>query len=154
MVNKKRLVIVLFLASFVVFTPRPGWTGDNEIVSYMTAAGKYFNLDSRLLIAIAYTESKLRSDAIGHNKNGSRDIGIMQINTWWLPTLAKYGITEEDLFDPLTNIYVGAWILAQNTHRFGPIWKAVGAYNSSKSHFQKKYIHKVMANYHRFIARD
>jgi len=149
--NKKLFVMFFFLIT--MFVPRPGWTGNNNIMNYITAAGKHFNLSPRLIFAVAYTESNLRPDAIGRNKNGSRDIGIMQINTWWLPTLKKYGITEKDLFDPLTNIYVGAWILAQNMRRFGPRWKAIGAYNSSKVRYQKKYIRKVMANY-QLVARN
>lgn len=149
--NKKIFVTFLFLIT--LFVPRFGWAGNNDIINYAVAAGKYFNLNPRLILAVAYTESNLRSDAIGYNSDGSRDIGIMQINTWWLPTLKKYGITEKDLFDPLTNIYVGTWILAQNMHRFGPRWKAVGAYNSSKIKHQRKYIRKVMTNY-RLIAQN
>jgi soluble lytic murein transglycosylase-like protein len=38
--------------------------------------------------------------AIGRNRNGSRDIGPMQINSTWLARLARHGIAKADLFDP------------------------------------------------------
>ena len=57
------------------------------------AAARY-QLNSTLLHAIARTESGLNPQAIGRNRDGSRDIGLMQINSWWLPTLARHGIRE------------------------------------------------------------
>ena len=90
------------------------------------AAARY-GVSSDLLVAIARTESNLDPAAIGRNRNGSRDIGLMQINSAWLPTLAPHGIGEQELFEPCTNIQVGAWILAGNVQRLGYTWDAVGA---------------------------
>ena len=36
----------------------------------------------------------------------------MQINSSWLPILAKYGIAKSDLLNPCVNTHVGAWVLA------------------------------------------
>ena len=41
----------------------------------------------------------------------------MQINSTWLPVLARYGIHEHDLLHPCTSLQVGAWILAGNVQR-------------------------------------
>ena len=82
------------------------------------AAARY-RVSSELLYAIARTESALDPQAVGRNRNGTRDIGLMQINSAWLPTLAAHGIGERDLFDPCTSIHVGAWILAGNVQRLG-----------------------------------
>ncbi|PIV87852.1 MAG: hypothetical protein COW48_09240 [Hydrogenophilales bacterium CG17_big_fil_post_rev_8_21_14_2_50_63_12] len=45
-------------------------------------AGTRYGVSPQLLYAIARTESGLNPQAIGRNRNGSRDIGLMQIN--WL----------------------------------------------------------------------
>jgi soluble lytic murein transglycosylase-like protein len=100
-------------------------------------------VSSHLLYAIARTESGLDPQAVGRNRNGSRDIGLMQINSAWLPTLASHGIEERHLFEPCTNIHVGAWILAGNVQRLGYTWEAVGAYNAANPALRRAYIEKV-----------
>lgn len=93
-------------------------------------AAHRYGIAAELLHAIAAQESRFEPTAVGHNADGSRDIGVMQINTWWLPRLAKYGIGEGHLREPCTNVHVGAWILAGNITRYGYTWDAVGAYNA------------------------
>jgi soluble lytic murein transglycosylase-like protein len=93
-------------------------------------AAAYRHLDVRLVRAIAQHESGMRANAIHRNSNGTDDIGLMQINSSWLPKLAKYGISREHLFNACVNAYVGTWILASNCRQFGATWKAVGAYNA------------------------
>jgi len=106
------------------------------------AANRY-QVSCALLYAIARTESGLNPQAIGRNRNGSRDIGLMQINSAWLPRLASHGIGERDLFEPCTNIHVGAWILAGNVSRLGYTWEAVGAYNAANPALRRSYVEKV-----------
>jgi soluble lytic murein transglycosylase-like protein len=106
------------------------------------AAARY-QVNSTLLYAIARTESGLNPSAIGRNSNGTRDIGLMQINSAWLPALSRYGIRERDLFEPCTSIHVGAWILAGNIQRHGYTWEAVGAYNTPDPKLARSYIDKV-----------
>ena len=107
------------------------------------AAAQRYQVSSALLYAIARTESGLNPLAIGRNGNGSRDIGLMQINSTWLPTLASHGISERNLFEPCTNIHVGAWILAGNVSRLGYTWDAVGAYNATRPALRRAYADKV-----------
>ena len=106
-------------------------------------AATRYRVNASLLHAIARTESGVDPAAIGRNRNGSRDIGLMQINSTWLDTLARHGIAEQDLFDPCTNIHVGAWILAHNFHRHGYTWEAVGAYNATRPALRSAYVSKV-----------
>lgn len=115
----------------------------NEVASW-------YGVNVHLLYAIAKTESNLNPNAMNRNKNGSYDIGMMQINSSWLPTLRKYGVTEEQLKDPCVNLQVGAWILAQNMARMGLTWEAVGAYNARNPQLRIKYAQKVYKN----IPRD
>lgn len=93
-------------------------------------AATYWGVPPLLSRAIAQHESQMRAHAVGKNTNGTRDIGLMQINTSWLPTLRKYGVSEADLFNPCVNAYVGNWILSQNITRLGYNWDAIGAYNA------------------------
>jgi soluble lytic murein transglycosylase-like protein len=109
------------------------------------AAQKY-GMNPYLLYAIAKTESNLNPSAINRNKNGSYDIGLMQINSRWLPSLRRYGIEETHLWDACVNIQVGAWVLAQNMQRMGNSWEAVGAYNARNPELRIKYAQKVYRN--------
>lgn len=95
------------------------------------AAAHRYGLPVELLYAIGQVESGHKVGAIGRNKDGSLDLGVMQINSRWLPALQVYGISQQDLLQkPCTNIQVGAWILSQEVSRFGYTWYAIGAYNA------------------------
>jgi soluble lytic murein transglycosylase-like protein len=110
-------------------------------------AGRKYGINPWLLVAIARTESGLNPRAVNRgNGNGSYDVGLMQINSAWLPTLRNYGIDEERLFEPCTNITVGAWILAQNMRRLGATWEAVGAYNAASRDKRVRYAASVYRN--------
>jgi len=106
----------------------------------------WYGVNVHLLYAIAKTESNLNPLARNQNKNGSYDIGLMQINSAWLPTLKKYGIDESRLKDPCVNLQVGAWILSQNMQRMGPTWEAVGAYNARNPKLRIEYARRVYRN--------
>ncbi|WP_230411603.1 lytic transglycosylase domain-containing protein [Collimonas humicola] len=115
------------------------------LACWQQVAEKY-DINPYLLYAIAKTESSLNPAAINRNKNGSYDIGLMQINSSWFPLLRKYGVDEKKLLDPCVSIEVGAWILAQNMRRLGNSWDAVGAYNSSNPAYRLRYALKVYKN--------
>jgi soluble lytic murein transglycosylase-like protein len=101
-------------------------------------AGTKFQIDPWLLYSMAKQESNLNPFAVNHNRDKSRDIGIMQINSFWLPKLKEYGLSEQNLFEPCTNVHVGAWILSQSIQIFGNNWTAVGAYNAGTEKNSKK----------------
>lgn len=94
------------------------------------AAGQRHGIDPWLLYAIGYVESRHNPSSISPpNTNGSRDLGLMQINSNWLPTLRQYGIPREVLFNACASTYIGAWIMAKNIRRYGYSWQAIAAYN-------------------------
>ncbi|EAA1730949.1 lytic transglycosylase domain-containing protein [Salmonella enterica] len=147
-------ISILIIIPFFGFAAYPPI--DESLNNCFNQASKRFQIDHRLLIAIAEVESNMNSKAIGLNKRGgkiiSEDIGIMQINSSWLPTLVGMGITRNDLLhNPCQNIYVGAWILAQNISSNGVNWESVGAYNAgfkgANAPFRMKYAKKVYAKY-------
>ena len=102
-----------------------------------------FGVPTKLLHSVAKVETGFNVKSVGRNKNGSYDIGLMQINSSWLPKLAKYNITEQSLYDPCTNIMVGAWIMSDNIKRLGYNWNAVGAYNANSLDKRGVYAKKV-----------
>ncbi|HEY4074384.1 MAG TPA: transglycosylase SLT domain-containing protein [Herbaspirillum sp.] len=123
-------------------------------------AGREFSIAPELLYAIAEQESGLDPSVIGYNSNGSRDIGLMQINSSHLPRLAKQNITEKTLLaNSCQSLKVGAGILADFMRRYGYSWKAVGAYNAggaenSGAHQRRMaYAKKVAERYQRVMAK-
>lgn len=116
------------------------------------SAGKTYGVDPWLLMAVAKVESSFKANAINKNKNNSYDIGMMQINSFWLPTLSKYGITANDLLNPCTSVFVGSWIMAQNIKRFGFNQDGIGAYNSPGNvTIRRKYAQAVYSAYNKIV---
>lgn len=93
-------------------------------------AGAYHGVDPWLLYAIAKKESSHNPAAINRsNRNGTVDVGLMQINSVHFPTLRRYGIPREALNNACASTFIGAWVLSNNFKRFGRNWQAVAAYN-------------------------
>jgi hypothetical protein len=82
------------------------------------------------------------------NKDGTYDLGVLQINTRWLPTLARYGYTRDDLqFNPCKNIMAATWILATNLAEGKTLWSAIGNYHSHTLKHNLTYRTSVQAYY-------
>lgn len=124
-----------------------------------------FRIPPALVAAIARTESdcnplcitingreyrpKTRGEAIRLAKEAMRqkksvDIGLMQINSWWLKEL---NLSCETVLEPKNNLLLALWILRQEMRRYGRTWKAVGAYHSKKPARQRAYIKRVQKNW-------
>ena len=112
-------------------------------------AARQYGIDPTLLRTIAQHESGLNDTALHRNPDGSVDIGIMQINSGWLPTLRHYGIDRASLYLPCTNELVGAWILANGIARYGATWRAIGSYNARSPTKQLAYAEQIYTRYYR-----
>lgn len=115
-------------------------------------SGREFGIDPLLLHAIAKVESSMRPRAVNHNRNGTYDIGLMQINSIHLPGLAREGYTRERLLnEPCASVRVGARILADFIAQHGYTWNAVGAYNAGsapqREELRKRYATRVWRQY-------
>lgn len=123
-------------------------------------AGNRYGIDPWLLYSIAEHESGLDPLVVNNkNRDKSRDVGLMQINSFWFPELEKYGVSESNLFDPCTNIQVGAWILAQSIEIYGNTWRAVGAYNAGTGNspeteaLRRFYLKRIWLRYQRNVRK-
>jgi hypothetical protein len=91
-------------------------------------AGRIHGVSHELLQSVARVESGLNSKAVNINKNGSSDLGLMQINSAWIQTL---NLNRDELIsNPCYNVMTGAAILRQCIDRYGYTWEAVGCYNA------------------------
>lgn len=103
-------------------------------------AGARYGIEPDLLKAIGWVESRWRQVTAG-NTDGSRDICLMQVNSWWLPKLEPHGIGEAELMgDACLCVNVGAWILAQEVASVGYTWKAAAQYHSRTPRHQQRYV--------------
>ncbi len=114
-------------------------------------AGKVHNVSSELLMSIARVESGLNSKAVNTNKNGSTDLGLMQINSAWVDAMS---LNREGLIsNPCYNVMTGANILRQCIDRNGYTWEAVGCYNAKSKGKRVGYSWKIFRELKKEKAR-
>lgn len=149
-------IFLFVLALTITFSNAAFATAKGNFETCFNTASAKFQIDHRLLKAIAEVESGMNPTAIGYNrKEGkvlSEDLGLMQINSSWLKVLEPMGITRQELLtNPCQNIHVGAWILAKNIAQNGVNWTSVGAYNAGFKNanelFRMRYAKKVYARF-------
>lgn len=109
------------------------------------SAAVYHGVNPLILRAIAHVESRGNPQAIHRNKNGTMDIGELQINSIHLRELAAFGIRAKDLLDECVNVYVAAWHLKKQMAAYGNTWDAVGAYHSRSPRLRDDYARLVKA---------
>ena len=147
---RSSLVFVLLMTAL---SPHAAEHDEIQLYRYgkcLLDAAIHYQISPVLIAAIIKTESNHNPGAININISGSEDVGLMQINSEWLPRIAELGYNRESLFNPCINILVGTWVLAQEVKRFGYTWTAVGAYNAGPSREKESrrvaYAHRVFKN--------
>jgi hypothetical protein len=94
------------------------------------------------------------------NKNGSYDLGPMQVNTIWLPTLAARWKVDNATarkwvqHDGCVNMGVAAWILRQRISVTGTLWKGIAGYHSFTPGIGSRYAERVAAAMRRYGLSD
>jgi soluble lytic murein transglycosylase-like protein len=106
-----------------------------------------YHVPAKLIIAVLNTERGKIGQAV-KNKNGTYDLGPMQINSSWWPKLYQYQVTPKQvLTDACTNIRVGAWILAKEIASGGSLLVGVGDYHSHTMRYNQPYVQTVRMKY-------
>lgn len=119
----------------------------------VATAAQHYHEPVWLLYGILATEGT-RPGQVVRDANGSYDMGPMGINSLWLPTLARLGITRAEILNNgCENVAIGAWILARKLrgHQVPQqafahprvFWRHVGDYNSATPHWNHLYRQRV-----------
>ncbi len=102
-----------------------------------------YNIPAALIISVLKAENGYAGLA-KPNTNGTADYGPMQINTFWLAKISRYGYSKDQVqSDPCVNISVGSWILSQEIANARALWRGVGNYHSHNEIENEKYSYKV-----------
>jgi soluble lytic murein transglycosylase-like protein len=122
------------------------------MITYLTCmalAAALNDLPPRVLPAIQAVEGG-RVGSIHRNANGTADLGVMQINTVWLPTLAAglgqapAELRQRLIGDPCFNIVIAGAILRLHLdEERGDLWRAIGDYHSRRPASNQGYQLKV-----------
>jgi soluble lytic murein transglycosylase-like protein len=123
---------------------------DIPFLACMALTASVLHLPPRVLPAIQAVEGG-RTGLAQLNKNGTEDLGVMQINTIWLAPLARYTalptetVRERLLDDPCFNIAAAGLILRTYLNETrGNLLRAVGNYHSHTAALNSRYQAKVL----------
>ena len=109
------------------------------------AIADYYQVPLVIVAGVAKQEGGAPGVVSRPNRNGTVDIGLMQINSiWWDQrnpvNLRDFNITPERARDDAcTSIVLGTWILQQNHARFGNWFQAIAAYNAGPNNWEAGY---------------
>jgi hypothetical protein len=105
-------------------------------LAFMLTVSQYYHLPPRVLPSVQVVEAG-QPGTISHNFNGTGDLGVMQINTSWIPFLARtwrltpHEVAERLIQDPYFNIVAaGAIMRIYLDEARGDVVRAVGYYHS------------------------
>lgn len=120
------------------------------IASCLLVAAQTYNVPPAVMVGIMRVEGGRAGQAVGPNTNGTYDLGPMQINTMWLPQLARHwNVSHNTVFrmvrdDACVNMHVAAWILRQRLNESGNLTLAIAHYHSKTPKFGYVYARKVI----------
>jgi len=132
-----RAVLILFFFSCIVNA------NISEYEGYFQKAGSHYNIPPLLLKNIAAIESAGNPNAIRLNDNGSKDYGLMQINSIHFRKLSQWGINEHNILNPQINIFVGSWLLSEHIKERGFNLQAIGNYHSKTQVYKERWLRRL-----------
>ncbi|MDF7677050.1 transglycosylase SLT domain-containing protein [Neisseriaceae bacterium ESL0693] len=110
-----------------------------RVICSISAAVKY-EIPANIVLAVAEKEGGKPGQWV-RNSNGTHDVGPMQFNTSYLRSLAKYGITTDDV--AATGCYpydLAAWRLRMHIRNDkGDIWTKAANYHSRTPRYNSIY---------------
>jgi Transglycosylase SLT domain. len=132
---------------------------DRTIRACIDASAQLYHLPPALFLIILHVEGG-RPGFVTGNTNSTVDIGPMQINQIWLPTLARHWhATTRATFRAIrdnfcANVAAGGWILARSIREAdGHLWQGVAYYHSRTRRYQSAYLRAVLREVTRLQAQ-
>lgn len=119
------------------------------LAACLMLASQTYSIPPAVLVGIYKAEGGKVGQEV-RNTNGSYDLGPMQINTIWMPDLAKrWGVSEETARkwvrdDACTNVGVAAWIFKSHLNETGSLSQAIAHYHSRTPVHGTKYKGRVI----------
>src|SRR5262249_685639 len=117
----------------------------------MLAASAFYHLPPRVLPTLQAVEGGAPG-IVSNDTNGSADLGVMQVNTVWVPPLARItrmteaAVTARLTDDPCLNTAAAAAIVRYHlTETNGDLMAAIGRYHSHTPALGMAYREKVLA---------
>lgn len=86
------------------------------------------------------------------NANGSHDLGPLQVNSWWVPKIAKVLRRPPEhirywlRYDPCFNAQAARWIFLSGLMVTKNYWRAIGVYHSPTGWRQRRYVASVVTH--------
>ncbi|GAC1488977.1 MAG: hypothetical protein NVS2B11_14440 [Acetobacteraceae bacterium] len=119
-------------------------------VACMALVANIYSLPPRVLPSIQKVEGGANL-LVHRNRDGSEDLGLMQINTIWIPTLARYtkldpaGVRDRLLARPCFNIAAAGLIMRTYLDEAqGDLNRAVAYYHSHTPALGEPYLTQVI----------
>jgi soluble lytic murein transglycosylase-like protein len=122
---------------------------NTALAACVYAAAQLYGLPPPIIWSVLAVEGG-SVGTVSHNHNGTDDLGPAQINSSWVPRLARhYGVAPGEvrqrlIDDPCYNVAVGAWILREAMVETGDFWNGVGRYHSARSDLKERYMRRVV----------
>ncbi len=153
--------LICLLIAFSLCLSQARASTPEKLLSHFQEEAKRFDVPLLVLMAIAKTESKFNPWALNiagksyqpktkeealailkKNRKKSYDVGIMQVNSWWLK---KFNLPDSLAIEPSINIMMGAYILNHEISKRGGklSWQAIGAYHSPTYRRQLNYYRQI-----------
>ncbi|MBX2834863.1 MAG: lytic transglycosylase domain-containing protein [Micavibrio sp.] len=123
------------------------------LAACLMLASQTYSVPPAVLVGIYKAEGGKVGQEVS-NTNGSFDLGPMQINTIWMPDLAKrWGVSESVARkwvrdDACTNVGVAAWILRSHLDETRNLSQAIAHYHSRTPKYGTRYKKRVIKILH------
>lgn len=123
----------------------------NVLAACILIAAHSYAVPPSVLVGIMHVEGGRPGQEVGPNKNGTYDLGPMQVNSLWTQELARsWGTSRGEARrilrdDTCINVNVAAWVLRQKIDEAGSLYEGIARYHSATPRYGQPYRRKVFA---------